>query len=72
MENALVAKVLKQLMSFLQELKEEVELVASACEEVKKLSAMFKKIHVVLDDAKKQQIKNKFVKHWIRELKDVA
>ncbi|KAF6164897.1 hypothetical protein GIB67_017100 [Kingdonia uniflora] len=57
---------------FFQELKEEVGLVAGAREEVKKLSTTFKKIHAVLDDAEKQQIKNKSVKHWIGELKDVA
>ncbi|KAF6164898.1 hypothetical protein GIB67_017101 [Kingdonia uniflora] len=72
MANALVSEVLKQLMSFLQELKEEAELVAGAREEVEKLSVTFKKIHAVIDDAEKQQIKNESVKHWKGELKDVA
>ncbi|KAF6164842.1 hypothetical protein GIB67_017045 [Kingdonia uniflora] len=73
MADALVSTVIEQLMSFLvQELKEEVGLVVGARGEVKKLSATFKKIHAVLDDAEKQQIKDESVKLWIEELKDVA
>ncbi|KAF6164879.1 hypothetical protein GIB67_017082 [Kingdonia uniflora] len=50
----------------------DFKLVCVTRREVKRFSATFKKIHAVLDNAEKQQIKDESVKLWIEEVKEVA
>ncbi|KAF6152312.1 hypothetical protein GIB67_005966 [Kingdonia uniflora] len=73
MAEALVSGLKGQLRSFLLEnLKEEVALVAGARGEIEKLAATFENILAVLNDAESQQVKKESVKVWLLKLKDIA
>ncbi|PIA25633.1 hypothetical protein AQUCO_11000040v1, partial [Aquilegia coerulea] len=69
MADALISIVLEQLALYVQH---EVELLVSVREEVGKLASTLKIVQAVLLDAEEKQVKNKAVKIWLEELKDIV
>ena len=73
MAEAVVSTILGQLASVIhQHVEEEVRLVVSVDEEVKKLTSNFQAIVSVLEDAECKQVKEKAVGEWLDKLKDVS
>ncbi|KAL5707009.1 hypothetical protein ACHQM5_025110 [Ranunculus cassubicifolius] len=69
MADALITVVLEQLSSYIQS---EVALVIDTREEVVKLTGNLKLVQAVLADADEKQVKNKSVKVWLDDLKQVV
>ncbi|KAL5706975.1 hypothetical protein ACHQM5_025079 [Ranunculus cassubicifolius] len=69
MADALISVVVKQLESYIQS---EVALVIDTREEVVKLTDNLKLVQAVLADAEEKQVKNKSVKVWLDDLKQVV
>ncbi|KAL5706979.1 hypothetical protein ACHQM5_025083 [Ranunculus cassubicifolius] len=69
MADALITVVLEQLSSYILS---EVALVIDTREEVVKLTGNLKLVQAVLADAEEKQVKNKSVKVWLDDLKQVV
>ncbi|KAK9923417.1 hypothetical protein M0R45_031837 [Rubus argutus] len=73
MVDALISFVIDQLASTaLEQIKENVRLVLDVEKEVEQLTKSLKKIHAVLKDAEKRQVKEAVVQEWLDELTEVA
>ncbi|PIA40273.1 hypothetical protein AQUCO_02500163v1, partial [Aquilegia coerulea] len=73
MAEALVSVVLEQLGTIvIHEFVEEVKLLVGVEEEVNKLTETLTIIAAVLEDAEEKQVKNKSVKVWLEQLKDIS
>ncbi|KAA8540326.1 hypothetical protein F0562_024755 [Nyssa sinensis] len=73
MADSLVSIVLRQLVSLIQaEVQQEVRLVAGARKEVEKLRATLTGIRAALNDAERKQVKEKSVRVWLEEVKDIT
>ncbi|KAL5706966.1 hypothetical protein ACHQM5_025071 [Ranunculus cassubicifolius] len=69
MADALISVVVEQLTSYVQS---QVMLVVDTHEEVVKLTGNLKLVQAVLADAEEKQVKNKAVRLWLEDLKQVA
>ncbi|KAK9923415.1 hypothetical protein M0R45_031836 [Rubus argutus] len=73
MADALISFVIDQLASTaFEQIKENVRLVLDVEKEVEQLTKSLKKIHAVLKDAEKRQVKEAVVQEWLDELTEVA
>ncbi|PIA24719.1 hypothetical protein AQUCO_71000001v1, partial [Aquilegia coerulea] len=73
MAEALVSVVLEQLGSIvIHEFAQEVKLLVGVEEQVDKLTETLTIIAAVLEDAEEKQVKNKSVKVWLEQLKDIS
>ncbi|KAL5706915.1 hypothetical protein ACHQM5_025021 [Ranunculus cassubicifolius] len=69
MVDALISVVVEQLASYVQS---QVMLVVDTHEEVVKLTGNLKLVQAVLADAEEKQVKNKDVRVWLEDLKQVV
>ncbi|KAF5179248.1 Disease resistance protein rga2, partial [Thalictrum thalictroides] len=73
MADALVSIVLEKLGSIvLDGIEEEVRLIVGVKKEIKSLTDTLTIIQGVLEDAEEKQVKNKAVKFWLQEFKDIS
>ncbi|KAL5706977.1 hypothetical protein ACHQM5_025081 [Ranunculus cassubicifolius] len=69
MADALISVVVEQLASYVQS---QVMLVVDTHEEIVKLTGNLKLVQAVLADAEEKQVKNKAVRVWLEDLKQVV
>eukprot|EP00258_Populus_trichocarpa_P021943 XP_024437962.1 putative disease resistance protein RGA4 isoform X7 [Populus trichocarpa] len=73
MAEALLSPILEQLTTIVaQQVQEEVNLVGGVKKQVDKLKSNLLAIQSVLEDADRQQVKDKAVRDWLNKLKDVC
>ncbi|XP_034695239.1 putative disease resistance protein RGA4 [Vitis riparia] len=73
MADALVSIVLERLTSVVeQQIHEQVSLVQGVKSEIQSLKKTLRSVRDVLEDAEKRQVKEKSVRGWLENLKDMA
>ncbi|XVF79433.1 hypothetical protein PTKIN_Ptkin14bG0222800 [Pterospermum kingtungense] len=69
MAESLISALLDQFVSIMSQ---HLKLVTGVDEAVENLTSNLQAIQAVLEDAEERQVKDKAVKHWLAELKDVS